>query len=164
MLESPIKYPKANEDLFASDTLLDMTLNGMYDKLKAFYAEQLYIWQLPIQRICLLKASSLTYEDDKDHNNLKMTLDCVNEDEQNVIDAGAESNICGCGTRGNTTAQCLGCLRPSMECSVCLLPVRGLASCCQRCGHGGHYKCLRKWFLHEHVCPVASCNCQCLAS
>ena len=136
-----------------------MSLSDIYDKLKAFYAEQLYIWQLPIQRMCVLKASNLTYED-KDHNNLKITLDCPYED-QNVIDAasGAKSNPCG--TCGNTTAQCLGCLRPSMECSVCLLPVRGLASCCQRCGHGGHFKHLRKWFHRDNICPVASCNCDC---
>ena len=140
-----------------------MTLNDMYDKLKAFYAEQLYIWQLPIQRICILKASTLRLQD-KDHNNLKITLDCPNE-EQNVIDAAdSDANIGGCGTCGNTTAQCLGCLRPSMECCVCLLPVRGLASCCQRCGHGGHYNHVRRWFTQDRFCPVASCNCECLAS
>ena len=136
-----------------------MALSDVYDKLKVFYAEQLYTWQLPIQRLCVLKASNLSFEDD-DHHNLKISLDCPYED-QNVIDAASEANTNKCGTCGNTTAQCLGCLRPSMECTVCLLPVRGLASCCQLCGHGGHYKCFRKWFCRENICPVASCNCDC---
>ena len=48
------------------------------------------------------------------------------------------------------------------RCSVCQLPVRGLHSWNQGCGHGGHMRCLRKWFDQGHAeCPTG-CGHICL--
>lgn len=53
--------------------------------------------------------------------------------------------------------------RPRIQtCGVCNLPVRGLGNTCLACGHIGHLKCLRGWFLDAGMscCPVG-CGCHC---
>ena len=56
----------------------------------------------------------------------------------------------------------------AMRCCVCQLPVRGLASACEKCLHGGHWSHLRAWFrdgmgAEEVTCP-AGCGCKCWAN
>jgi hypothetical protein len=45
-------------------------------------------------------------------------------------------------------------------CSICRLPVRGIYSWCQGCGHGGHAACISDWFCTWSLCP-AGCNHLC---
>ena len=95
-----------------------------------------------------------------------MAIDCLNEESgASVIDVTNADNHHqdqSCGTRANVSAQCRGCLRPSLYCSVCLLPVRGLASCCPSCGHAGHTRHVRSWFSANALCPVPGCDCACI--
>ena len=58
-----------------SDCLLDQDMFTVYEKIKAFYSEQLFIWGLWTQRLCVLKASSIQESERErdEHNNLKMT-------------------------------------------------------------------------------------------
>jgi len=45
-------------------------------------------------------------------------------------------------------------------CSVCRLPVLGLATTCSKCGHGGHVHHLKFWFSKYSICATG-CGCQC---
>ena len=46
----------------------------IYEKIKSFYSEQLFIWGLSSQRLCVLKASSCqeSQQDQEEHDNLKV--------------------------------------------------------------------------------------------
>ena len=68
-----------------------------------------------------------------------------------------------CGTIANMSVQCRGCLRPSLVCVICLLPIKGMASCCALCGHPGHFKHVKRWFSKQEQCPVPGCECYCNA-
>ena len=49
------------------------------------------------------------------------------------------------------------------RCSVCQLPVRGLHSWNQGCGHGGHAECMRAWFAAGNLeCPTGCGHICCL--
>ena len=50
-----------------------------------------------------------------------------------------------------------------MRCSVCQLPVRGLASACEKCLHGGHLSHLRAWFRDGAATCPTGCGCKCWA-
>ena len=76
-----------------SDCLLDQDMFTVYEKIKAFYSEQLFIWGLWTQRLCVLKASSIqeSERDREEHNSLKMTVDCSNDSEA-VIDVTTDEH------------------------------------------------------------------------
>jgi hypothetical protein len=167
---------------FFTDVLLDPELFTMYEKLKAFYANQLYIWGLLHQRLAVLKCSNL-FEDDVS-DSVQMSVDCKNEQNEqnvaNVIDVvnsnqadhqeepdtvtTSSTSGTGCGTLANGTVQCRGCLKPSLTCVICLLPIRGVSTCCQLCGHAGHTKHLKQWFISNVKCVVPGCECYCINS
>lgn len=47
---------------------------------------------------------------------------------------------------------CKECRKPLLKCSLCRLPVKGLANACLNCGHGGHTLHMKVWFsvnIHE---------------
>ena len=46
-------------------------------------------------------------------------------------------------------------------CAVCLLPVKGVWTGCQACGHGGHLHHLRDWFAEGALCPTG-CGHSCV--
>ncbi|EOD25614.1 Hypothetical protein EMIHUDRAFT_254569 [Emiliania huxleyi CCMP1516] len=57
--------------------------------------------------------------------------------------------------------------QPALQCSICALPVRGVAWACGACGHGGHWQCVRAWVTAaaargepEWECPTG-CGCHC---
>ena len=53
---------------------MDLDLFTIYEKIKSFYSEQLFIWGLSSQRLCVLKASSYqeSQRDQEEHDNLKV--------------------------------------------------------------------------------------------
>ena len=63
-----------NWNPYFSDCLLDLDMFTIYEKIKSFYSEQLFIWGLSSQRLCVLKASSCqeSQQDQEEHDNLKV--------------------------------------------------------------------------------------------
>ena len=60
---------------------------------------------------------------------------------------GSVNTSCGfCGESYNLESQCTGCRKPSIYCSICRMPVFGLASTCFNCNHGGHTLHIQQWF------------------
>lgn len=49
---------------------------------------------------------------------------------------------------------CERCKRTPNLCSICQDIVRGLFSWCQGCAHGGHLKCLKRWYSRNTICPT----------
>ena len=91
-----------------SDCLLDQEMFTIYEKIKAFYSEQLFIWGLCTQRLCVLKTSSFqeSEQDQEEHNSLKMTVDCSNDSEA-VIDVTTEDHEII--LEGKSNVHCLLC-------------------------------------------------------
>ena len=60
--------------LYFLDCLLDLDMFTIYERIKSFYSEQLFIWGLSSQRLCVLKASSCqeSQQDQEEHDNLKV--------------------------------------------------------------------------------------------
>lgn len=53
--------------------------------------------------------------------------------------------------------------RHHISCCICHTLVRGLVNFCIHCGHGGHSKHIKEWFvdMQRDVCPTG-CGCRCL--
>ena len=47
------------------------------------------------------------------------------------------------------------------SCSLCSRIVKGVGTMCGSCGHGGHARCLSKYFPRYATCPEMGCVCQC---
>jgi hypothetical protein len=60
-----------------------------------------------------------------------------------------------------TGTVCEKCKRQSSNCAVCHVGVKGLATWCQGCGHGGHQQHMQQWFKLYYVCPVVGCGHHC---
>ena len=171
-----------------SDSVLELSMLDTYEKVKYFFANQLYIWGHFQQRLCVLKTSNFDGEQTSHKKGqLNFAVDCLNEshngngNDKNDIEAAEETTPqflraltfekatspkpkADCGTKANVTVQCRGCLRPSLNCVICLLPIKGLASCCGLCGHPGHLKHIKNWFVNQDQCAVPGCECYCMSN
>lgn len=114
-----------NKSHFFLRTLLGDSQRHLYDCYKRAYAEMLYRWNLLIPRAKILKYIS------------------VNTDIYRDVEFVAECTTC---SKVSKTPVCKECHRPLLKCSLCRLPVKGLANACLNCGHGGHTDHMRKWF------------------
>ena len=141
---SPISEEAREEDAFAT-ALLDPERQDLYDGLKQAYANILFNWGMLMKRTTVLKA--ITKQPQK-HYGLDMASDCPS-----------------CGEKQITGVQCktAACRAIVMKCAVCRLSVRGLASWCDKCGHGGHFQHWAEWFgakWGKQKCPTG-CGCRC---
>eukprot|EP00004_Rigifila_ramosa_P023412 TRINITY_DN6563_c0_g1_i4.p1 TRINITY_DN6563_c0_g1~~TRINITY_DN6563_c0_g1_i4.p1 ORF type:complete len:501 (-),score=77.02 TRINITY_DN6563_c0_g1_i4:25-1527(-) len=59
---------------------------------------------------------------------------------------------------------CEKCKALAAPCPVCDLPVRGMYSWCQGCGHGGHAAHIQQWFSKNRQCPFPGCAHTCIDS
>ncbi len=60
---------------------------------------------------------------------------------------------------------CKTCKKVVAICGACHLPVKGLMSWCQTCGHSGHSKCITAWWKSgAKLCPEPSCAHLCSSS
>lgn len=106
-------------------TLLGDSQKHLYDTYKRAYAEMLYRWGMLVPRSKILKYVS------------------INLDQYRDVEFVTECQHCGRATAAPT---CKDCHKPLLNCSLCRLPVRGLANACLSCGHGGHSNHMQKWF------------------
>ncbi|XKL68648.1 hypothetical protein PGB90_006417 [Kerria lacca] len=129
----------------------DMTLNYneafkyesnelLFDRVQKAYADILYRWQLLSVRALVMK--SVKSANTEPHKGMEFKSEC---------------GQCKTSTFGK---MCLMCKLPTMYCVICRLSVKGLASLCVRCNHGGHLSHMKKWYETETFCPVG-CACQC---
>jgi len=55
---------------------------------------------------------------------------------------------------------CKNCKKFAQVCTICHVPVKGLYTWCQGCGHGGHLFHLKEWFDRKTLCPTG-CGHKC---
>uniref|UniRef100_A0A0K2T6J0 RWD domain-containing protein n=1 Tax=Lepeophtheirus salmonis TaxID=72036 RepID=A0A0K2T6J0_LEPSM len=116
-------------------SLLDPKKNELYNKVKRTYGDILYNWGLFSKRSEVLKRCS-PYQSEVADVFSSVILEKNVDNEVRI----AQKN---------------------MSCSLCQLPVKGLASSCLVCGHGGHIQHLIQWFTTpETKCP-SGCGCLC---
>lgn len=141
-------------------SLLGDSNKFFYDNLKKAYADILYCYNLLPQRAHVLKF-----------------LYIPPAPFGNGVEFSTECQLCH---RTNRGAYCLNCKKYLLNCSICLLPVRGASNACLSCGHGGHtvsfkikYRLftstlniclfpqlhLLEWFRKFEVCPTCGCHC-----
>jgi hypothetical protein len=60
----------------------------------------------------------------------------------------------------NTLLWCQDCKDWAQRCVVCETAVRGTVSVCAKCGHGGHFVHMQRWFARSSVC-ASGCGCTC---
>ena len=170
---------------YFSDCLFDPELFHVYELIKTFYAEQLFFWGLPTQRLCVLKSSNFSEPHPKNFvfSSLMVkepaiinTNDILNdfhdiarsanhqeaspsEATEAVFEATNEKSAL---VMTSSTSADLRDTSSKLRCTLCHLPVRGLAACCRLCGHLGHAKHVRNWFANGNLkCPVSYCDCTC---
>lgn len=112
-------------------TLLGDSQRHLYDCYKRAYAEMLYRWNLLLPRAKILKYISVPADAYRD------------------VEFVAECSTCLKVTRAPV---CKECHSPLLKCSLCRLPVKGLANACLSCGHGGHTDHMKKWFSVSSEC------------
>ncbi|XP_046440628.1 GATOR complex protein WDR59-like isoform X2 [Daphnia pulex] len=120
--------------------LLDPKFNGLFDNYRRCYADILYRWGLLEARVLVLKYLSTPIDP---HRGVDFVTECV---------------PCRTTVRG---PQCTLCKRLLLNCVICRVVVKGSASFCLVCGHGGHGRCMSHWFTEEDECPTG-CGCNCL--
>lgn len=107
----------------------------LYDTFMRAYAEMLYRWQLLVARSQILKQVKQNFDQHRD------------------VETYTECQHC---EKLKLKSSCKHCRRASLSCSLCRLPVRGLANVCLSCGHGGHSNHMKRWF--EVNCSQSKLN------
>jgi hypothetical protein len=130
--------------------MLDPKLQYQYDCYKQIYADILYRWQLMEKRALILKSlmPSNVNQSQLFHVGVDFVTECCNP---------------LCEKQYNTcrAPNCKYCYKPSLECAICRIPVRGAVNHCVVCGHGGHTVHMYNWFAQSDQCPTG-CGCLCL--
>ncbi|XP_036360499.1 GATOR complex protein WDR59 isoform X4 [Octopus sinensis] len=79
-------------------------------------------------------------------------------EQKSTLEFKAICHYCLHETKG---PQCDNCHKVALQCAVCQIGVRGSASFCLVCGHGGHTLHMSHWFLSYSQCP-SGCGCLCI--
>lgn len=113
--------------------------SSLYDFFKDQYADVLLRWNLLIQRAQLQKTLSV----------LPRTWEVM---------IGLRCGECN-STCHKAKCECKN--KTALICALCRGGVRGPATICSRCGHGGHQQHMKLWFRSEQQCATG-CTCECL--
>ncbi|CAB3373844.1 Hypothetical predicted protein [Cloeon dipterum] len=132
--------PSRMEEIeLSTSKMLDEKNSELHDCFKRVYADILYRWDLLEARTQVLKYVT--------HNNNTKGMEFI-----------TDCRFCSKQSQGPS---CLICKETVFPCSICHISVRGPASFCFMCGHGGHIKHMNSWFAKEEQCPTG-CGCKCM--
>lgn len=120
--------------------LLDPNLSHQYENYKKSYSNLLHQWQLFNKSAEVQKHMAVLPE------------------AKEALEFKAICNYCHRETKG---PQCDYCHKIALLCTVCQIGVRGSASFCLACGHGGHTLHMAEWFTSYTQCP-SGCGCSCI--
>ena len=92
---------------------------------------------------------------------IKCAPDPVNTVNQNSTTVRMQCGACSKPLLNKKSGcYCDHCKKITQTCSICHIPVKGLFSWCQGCGHGGHLHHLKEWYENYKYCP-AGCGHKC---
>ncbi|GMI25470.1 hypothetical protein TeGR_g14745, partial [Tetraparma gracilis] len=106
------------------------------------YAEALYAWGFLGARLELLKRTG------------------AGSEEMGGVGIGIGTLCSGCGEEKEKGEFCKSCRVFKSRCSICNFRVRGAATACLDCTHGGCLGCMEQWFKEHDECPTG-CGCRC---
>jgi len=131
----------------SEECVLDKSLSNLYDAYRLFYAEMLRRCGLLIQAV---EVSHLTLNNPNLTGGTKVELVYL-------------CPKCGDSSRSVYCSKCRSAVGP--RCVHCGLVVKGQASVCLECGHGGHLIHMMEWFENndQELCASSGCRCPCLA-
>uniref|UniRef100_A0A915J298 WD repeat-containing protein 59 n=1 Tax=Romanomermis culicivorax TaxID=13658 RepID=A0A915J298_ROMCU len=120
---------------------LDPTCTNKYEGIRLAYADLLHRWNFLNQRAQIMQYSRVSIER---HDGVEYRMLCRT-----------------CNTECLSSSYCHSC-RSSVgfSCVICKIAVKGLASICALCLHGGHTKHMLSWFQEHNKCP-SGCGCTC---
>ncbi|KAG5520118.1 hypothetical protein PMAC_001194 [Pneumocystis sp. 'macacae'] len=127
-------------------------LNKFY---RESYAEFLFRWKLYKKRVEILKFNS-----EFESNQI-----CSTNGTYITSNSNNKSDCTKCSTnQSSLNKNYILCklAKYFSNCTFCEVPVKGLASGCIICSHGGHAKCMESWFIQTKECPTG-CGCECLS-
>lgn len=116
------------------------TLSPLHEYYKLNYAETLYRWGLIYNKTEVLKYMT---KKQNNHKGVEFLSEC-----KNCIKLAKHAS-CSC------------CKRLTLKCVICHISVKGSSNCCAICGHGGHTRCMMRWFKIKNIC-ITGCGCRCL--
>lgn len=119
---------------------LDPNFSRQYENFKKSYSNILHKWQLFNKSAEVQKHMALL------------------PDPKEALEFKAICHYCQRETKG---PQCDYCHKIALLCAVCQIGVRGSASFCLACGHGGHTLHMAEWFTSYAQCP-SGCGCSCI--
>lgn len=137
----------SNASNFYANTLIPDDKNPMFDRLKICYADILYRWQLLVPRTKVIKY-------------LALPGFVAHASNQPTVGHGFWFECWSCKNKCNPPT-CTRCKKQLLKCTLCRLPVKGMANLCVKCGHGGHSDHLKQWFEKSDVC-ASGCGCYCI--
>lgn len=136
---SALEVPETNRQ----PILLSENHRQFFDTLKRSYADLLYRWGLLVTRSKVLKY-----------------LLVPPQETGRGMDVVTLNAVCMSCNRSSKGASCTFCQAPLLYCALCQLPVKGAATACMQCGHGGHTLHMKHWFEKNTVC-ASGCGCEC---
>ena len=158
------RKPEDDDD---DNSLLPLHKKTNFDRYITQYSKLLHSWECLSTKTELLKHLIVIADNDKDE---------VGGDEEGAPDSNSKVTS-RTSTEDNVSfvGLCMRCFAPCTEkdllcndcgdyvfrCSLCDRSVRGAATYCLRCGHGGHSNHMNAWFLNNDMCP-SGCGCICV--
>lgn len=127
-----------------------------YDLFLRKYANLLYSWSRCTIRAEVNKHLSRVFPSDRG-DAWQPGLD--KENQSIGITLAFQCPLCASEVVGDS--YCHSCRNFGFRCVICDTAVRGLFTCCEMCGHGGHVRHLTAWFSTHGECPTG-CGCQCI--
>ncbi|KAI9280612.1 hypothetical protein BC943DRAFT_348082 [Umbelopsis sp. AD052] len=177
VMNSEITIEMTNMDAFDGDRLfhhqvplLDPSKAGEMNTFRIFYADMLYRLGLFEKRAEVLKFVEVQTKDgpsDAVHTllggndpHLDIKVRC-RQCHQELVEEPPETS----DSQPKHGGYCSTCQRTRhhISCCICHTLVHGLVNFCIRCGHGGHSRHIKEWFvdMQHDVCPTG-CGCRCL--
>ena len=154
--------------------LLSRRRNAFYKAYRENYANLLYDWQLPIQRLEVLKFNTTEPESGSPILGPVASLAQMRVESTNGLEIAGHCSKCGSflDVTSGAKGECNACKRrqATMTCVVCEVIIKGLYGPCLKCGHVAHAECHREWFqgldggeglVDARSCPTG-CGCYCL--
>jgi hypothetical protein len=188
VMNSEITIEMTNMDAFDGDRLfhhqvplLDPSKVGQMNTFRIFYADMLYRLGLFEKRAEVLKfveiqtkgSTELTPSTSSSNHymhtllggndpHLDIKVRCRQCHLELVEEKPPSSDSQSQPKHGGYCSSCQR-TRHRISCCICHTLVHGLVNFCIRCGHGGHSRHIKEWFvdMQHDVCPTG-CGCRCL--
>ncbi|KAI5778688.1 hypothetical protein EDC01DRAFT_673029 [Geopyxis carbonaria] len=167
----PIVIMMCNREAFDDEGAISIPLLNqdrlqMYKAYRENYANLLYVWDLPLRRLEVLKFNSADAEPASPVLSEFTRRTRTRGNKWDGLEIAGHCSKCGSvlDVTSGAKGECKACKRRqvTMTCVICEVIIKGLYGPCLKCGHVAHAECHREWFEEgTESCPTG-CGCVCL--